>query len=249
MNRLHTVFWDLDGTMADTEMMGHRKAFNQSFSEFDLDWKWDKDTYRRLLSIPGGKNRIKYFAKEKNVNIDNQTINLLHKQKQKFYQEILKSGGISLRRGVMRLVSELYAKNTSQWIVTTSSRLVVKALLTKLFPRTTSPFGGYITFEDVLELKPHPEAYIKAIKNSRAEPQNSLAIEDSLIGYQSASNSKLKTLITLSPWLNKIPEGIDETQLVVDGLGDQDKASVVLQGNNLDSIITYKSLESLINAL
>ena len=123
MNRLHTVFWDLDGTMADTEMMGHRKAFNQSFSEFHLDWKWDKATYSRLLSIPGGKNRIKYFAKEKNVNIDNKTINLLHHKKQKFYQEILHSGSISLRRGVMRLVSELYSKNTSQWIVTTSSRL------------------------------------------------------------------------------------------------------------------------------
>ena len=247
MNRLHTVFWDLDGTMADTEMMGHRKAFNQSFSEFHLDWKWDKATYTRLLSIPGGKNRIKCFAKEKNVNLDNRTINLLHQHKQKFYQEILKSGGISLRRGVMRLVSELYATNTNQWIVTTSSKLAVKSLLTKFFPRTFSPFGGYITFEDVIKLKPHPEAYITAIKNSRAEPQNSLAIEDSLIGYQSASTSKLKTLITLSPWLKKIPKGIIQTQLVVDSLGDEEKASVVLQGTNLDSIITYKSLESLIN--
>ena len=204
MNRLHTVFWDLDGTMADTEMLGHRKAFNQSFSEFHLDWTWDKNTYSRLLSIPGGKNRIKYFAKEKNVNLDIRTINLLHQQKQKYYQEILHSGSIRLRRGVMRLVLELNARNINQWIVTTSSKLAVNSLLTKFFPRTFSPFGGYITFEDVLEPKPHPEAYFTAIKKSKAEPRNSLAIEDSLIGYQSASTSNLKTLITLSPWLNKI---------------------------------------------
>ncbi len=247
MNRLHTVFWDLDGTMADTEMMGHRKAFNQSFSEFHLDWKWDKGTYSRLLSIPGGKNRIKYYAKEKNINLDNRTINLLHQQKQKFYTEILHSGSISLRRGVMRLVLELNSTNTNQWIVTTSSILAVKTLINKLFPRTLSPFGGYTTFEDVLELKPSPEAYLTAIKISRAEPHNSLAIEDSLIGYQSASTSKLKTLITLSPWLKKIPEGINKTQIVVDTLGDQNYPSVVLQGTKQDSIITYKSLQSLIN--
>ena len=247
MNRLHTVFWDLDGTLADTEMMGHRKAFNQSFSEFHLDWTWDQNTYSRLLSIPGGKNRIKYFAKEKNVILDNRTINLLHQQKQKYYQEILHSGCISLRTGVMRLVLELYARNTNQWIVTTSSKLAVQALLKKSFPRRACPFGGYTTFEDVIELKPHPEAYFKAIKSSSAELNNSLAIEDSLIGYQAASASKLKTLITLSPWLTKLPEGINETQLVVDSLGDQDNASVALQGKRLDSIITYKSLQLLIN--
>jgi len=247
MNRLHTVFWDLDGTLADTEMMGHRKAFNQSFSEFHLDWTWDENTYSRLLSIPGGKNRIKYFAKEKNVNLDNRTINLLHQQKQKYYQEILHSGCISLRTGVMRLVLELYARNTNQWIVTTSSKLAVQALLKKSFPRRACPFGGYTTFEDVIELKPHPEAYFKAIKSSSAELNNSLAIEDSLIGYQAASASKLKTLITLSPWLTKLPEGINESQLVVDSLGDQDNASVALQGKRLDSIITYKSLQLLIN--
>ncbi len=247
MNRLHTVFWDLDGTMADTEMMGHRKAFNLSFSKMSLDWKWDKNSYSRLLAIPGGKNRIKFFAKERKIDLDNKTINLLHHHKQNFYQEILNSGCITLRKGVMRLVSELYEKNTNQWIVTTSSKSAVKSLLSKLFPVNFNPFGGYITFEDVISLKPHPEAYKKAIKYSNAECTNSIAIEDSLIGYQSAAASRLRTLITLSPWLKRIPKGIKSSQLVVDSLGDYDNIPRVLQGNMIDSIVNYKNLESLIN--
>ena len=36
MNKLKAVFWDVDGTLADTEMCGHRLAFNLAFKDFDL---------------------------------------------------------------------------------------------------------------------------------------------------------------------------------------------------------------------
>ena len=38
MNKLKAVFWDVDGTLADTEMCGHRLAFNLAFKDFDLDY-------------------------------------------------------------------------------------------------------------------------------------------------------------------------------------------------------------------
>ena len=38
---LSAVFFDVDGTIAETENF-HRKAFNDAFKEFNLDWfyKW-----------------------------------------------------------------------------------------------------------------------------------------------------------------------------------------------------------------
>ena len=51
MKRLMAVLWDVDGTLADTEMFGHRVAFNKAFSEFGLDWFWDKHLYNKLLQI------------------------------------------------------------------------------------------------------------------------------------------------------------------------------------------------------
>ena len=33
MTWLKGVFWDVDGTLANTEMEGHRPAFNRAFSD------------------------------------------------------------------------------------------------------------------------------------------------------------------------------------------------------------------------
>ena len=62
MNNLKAVFWDIDGTIAETEIEGHRVAFNKAFKDYQLDWNWDRNTYIKLLQIGGGKNRIKYFG-------------------------------------------------------------------------------------------------------------------------------------------------------------------------------------------
>ena len=53
MASLRAVFWDVDGTLADTEMDGHRPAFNAAFAELKLPFLWDEDLYAQLLAIPG----------------------------------------------------------------------------------------------------------------------------------------------------------------------------------------------------
>ena len=48
---LAAVFWDVDGTIADTELDGHRVAFNLAFKDYDLNWLWDQANYIKLLKI------------------------------------------------------------------------------------------------------------------------------------------------------------------------------------------------------
>ena len=69
MNQLLAVFWDVDGTIANTELCGHRVAFNLAFKDFELDWYWDRSTYLDLLKVSGGKNRILYYAKANNLGL------------------------------------------------------------------------------------------------------------------------------------------------------------------------------------
>ena len=66
MSYLEGVYWDLDGTIANTELEGHLPAFNKAFKDFGIDWKWDTDKYVQLLNINGGKNRIAYYSKSNN---------------------------------------------------------------------------------------------------------------------------------------------------------------------------------------
>ena len=42
--KLKGIIFDVDGTIADTEEI-HRQAFNQAFSDFNLNWHWSKPKY------------------------------------------------------------------------------------------------------------------------------------------------------------------------------------------------------------
>ena len=45
---LSAVLFDVDGTIAETEDF-HRRSFNESFKEFNLDWFWDEAIYTELI--------------------------------------------------------------------------------------------------------------------------------------------------------------------------------------------------------
>lgn len=62
-HRIGVVF-DVDGTLVDSERDGHRVAFNLAFEEAGLDYRWDVDTYGRLLGITGGRRRLERFLRE-----------------------------------------------------------------------------------------------------------------------------------------------------------------------------------------
>ncbi len=52
---LQALVWDVDGTLAETEDLGHRIAFNLAFEEAGMPWRWDSAAYGELLRVTGGK--------------------------------------------------------------------------------------------------------------------------------------------------------------------------------------------------
>ena len=74
MHKLEAVFWDIDGTIADTEMYGHRVAFNKAFEEEGLDWRWNESTYANLLKIHGGPNRIRLYSLNLHMKLEESRI-------------------------------------------------------------------------------------------------------------------------------------------------------------------------------
>ena len=51
MTYLEGVYWDLDGTIANTELEAHLPAFNSAFKDFNLSWSWQPSVYKDLLKI------------------------------------------------------------------------------------------------------------------------------------------------------------------------------------------------------
>ena len=67
---IRALLWDVDGTLAETELEGHRRAFNRAFTEEGLAWCWDVDTYLQLLRISGGRERMRVFGRTTDPTFD-----------------------------------------------------------------------------------------------------------------------------------------------------------------------------------
>jgi len=233
MNKLSAVFWDVDGTIADTELCGHRVAFNLAFKDFDLDWTWDEKKYIDLLKVSGGLNRIIHFRDEIHSNLSNDFCSLLQSKKVFYYKKIIESGKIKVRHGVLRLIKELAENNIDQLIVTTSGRESLEPFLRTSLNSYLKFFSKSITYEDVSKHKPYPDAYKLAIKLSNQSPSNCIAIEDSRIGVMSAKAANLKCLLTLPPWTNTINNIHIEADACVDSLGNKSNNSKLIYGKPL----------------
>ena len=91
---LSAVLFDVDGTIAETEDF-HRRSFNESFKEFNLDWFWDEAIYTELINIGDGKERIEYYIKRawpEMLEYKNLTkyINSIHKVKNEIFKDYKK---------------------------------------------------------------------------------------------------------------------------------------------------------------
>lgn len=248
MTYLKGVYWDLDGTIANTEFEAHLPAFNYAFEDFGLNWYWDTTNYIDLLKINGGKKRISYFSKIIKDPLSNDLVIKIHERKQFHYLKIIKHNSVSLKTGVYRLITELYKKKVRQFIVTSSSRKQVKLLVSHLFKKF-NPFEFIISSDDVNLHKPHPSPYLKAIELSGIRVSESLAFEDSNPGIKSALGAKLPTIYIPS----NIPTIIDKDlnlNFIVDSIGSEENMSKVIKGPKLEkNFIDYSYLEKLIKSI
>ena len=248
MNKLRAVFWDVDGTIADTELCGHRVAFNLAFKDFELDWNWNKDKYVDLLKISGGFNRIVHYRNEINSELTESECSKIQTRKRYHYKNLINSGKIKVRDGVIRLINELYSVDIEQFIVTTSGRDSLEPFLQTSLSTHLNYFSGIITYEDVSRHKPYPDAYQLALQLCKISEINCIAIEDSKIGVEAAKAANLNCLLTVPPWEPTIQNISQNANACVNTLGNVEMPSTVIYGKKLISnMVDFNYLTNIIN--
>jgi len=224
--KIEGIIFDVDGTIADTEDI-HRQAFNKAFSKFDLNWHWSKEKYHELLFISGGKERITRCLAEDNATKKNTGfIEKLHKCKSECYRSILLSSDISLRPGVKRLITEAKEKNIKIGIATNSSTENLQVLIKKTFKvEPEKLFNTIVTNNIVIDKKPSPEVYYRALKNLELSANKCIAVEDTANGNASAIRAGLRTVITTHAYT--ADNDFDGASLVLNNLGEPEEGFCV----------------------
>ncbi len=234
MQRLTTLLFDVDGTLAETEEI-HRAAFNQAFDQAGLDWHWSQQMYAGLLAVTGGKERIRYYIDtqlpgfQPPTNLD-EYIAALHAAKTDIFTRIVAAGEVALRPGVKRLLSEARAEGLRLGIATTTTPANVMALLKHSLGEDAENWFDVIAAGGVVaNKKPAPDIYFYAMEKLGVGPGECLAFEDSQNGLLSAQRAGLRTLVTVSHYSRG--EDFCGAALVLDQLGEPDQPFRVIAGN------------------
>jgi len=226
---VEAIIFDVDGTLAETEDV-HRVAFNTVFATFGLPWRWDVETYRDLLRIGGGRERLRAFLEQADVTVDHDMVDAVHREKSRLYAAWIAQGRACARPGVLRLLAEARDAGVRLACATSSQRSAVEALLHSLLGSDTV-FAVLGCGEDVPRKKPEPDIYQWVVERLGVEAAACLAIEDSAIGLAAATAAGLPAVVTLSAYSEPLDEGGFAAALaVVSDLGEPLRPFTLLAG-------------------
>lgn len=252
---LRAILFDLDGTLADTELLGHRPAYNRAFKKLGLSFRWGPKLYRKLLKQPGGEERLLHYLKRYRPELGEHQgaaqadpeawAEGVHQLKSRYFRRLVRHGRVPLRAGVARLLAEAHAAGVRTAIVTSASRATLRPLLRhSLGAEYAGQIDVIVCGEDVERKKPHPDLYLLALKRLELAPQECLAVEDSSMGLDSARSAGVPTLITTNA--NTVDQDFAGALMVLDTLGEPGAPATARSGVLEGGWVTLATLRKLL---
>ena len=227
---MKALIFDCDGVLVDTEKDGHRVAFNEAFKQAGLDVSWNVELYGELLKVAGGKERMTHYFNKAGWPAGQTADTLipdLHKRKTAIFQELIATGKLPLRPGIVRIIDEARAAGVRLAVCTTSHKDSVDGVLDLMGPERKKAFEHVLAGDVVKKKKPDPEIYELAKQRLGLKAAECVVIEDSRNGLLSATGAGMPCVITTSTYT--VDEDFREAALVVPELGDPPNVRVSLE--------------------
>jgi HAD superfamily hydrolase (TIGR01509 family) len=197
----------VDGTLAETEEI-HRDTFNAAFAAagFARDfpdhraaWVWDRDLYRRLLGVTGGKERIAaYMAGDLGLDPAPHAARIaeVHADKTRRYGEAVAAGALRLRPGIADILRRAREAGLNLAVATTTSPANVEALIQATLGRPAREvFDVVAAGDEAPRKKPAPDVYLLALERLGLPADAALALEDSRNGLLAAKAAGLRCIV------------------------------------------------------
>jgi HAD superfamily hydrolase (TIGR01509 family) len=180
------VFFDMDGLFVDSEPI-----WLESEAEVTAPYGYSWREEDQIACLGGPLSRVGEYMFEKCNRVKSPsffTNTLIEIQAAKL------RGKTPLMPGALELLHQLQFHNIATGLVSASPRNIVNAVLENL---GGNPFPFSISSDDVVNTKPHPDAYLLAAEKAGAQISKCLIFEDSLTGVSAAKSS--------GAWLIAVP--------------------------------------------
>ncbi|AKB29942.1 Beta-phosphoglucomutase [Methanosarcina siciliae C2J] len=203
---LKALIFDMDGILVDS-MPFHAAAWKKAF--FDMGMKIrDEDIYEIEGSNPrnGLPLLIRKALKDPDA-YDFETITSIYRQEFKRIFELKAFDG-------MKECLEILKAHFLLSVVSGSDRLIVNGILDQLFPGI---FDTVVTGDDVLNSKPHPDPFLKAVELLKVGKNECVVIENAVLGVEAAKRAEIYC-IGVPTYVD--PSKLDRADLIV---GDHKK--------------------------
>ena len=179
------------GTLVETSEL-QRRAFNQAFAEAGLDWNWNVEDYRRLLTKSGGCERIQDFANQRCIEVDTEQ---LHQQKTIIFDRLMASENILLRPGAASIISHALDNRLQLGFATNTSDANINAVFFALANQLNRSDFNFIGSDKIASNpKPNPEIYLKALSELHLDAQDCIAIEDTQVSMHAALAADIRCI-------------------------------------------------------
>jgi HAD superfamily hydrolase (TIGR01509 family) len=228
---LEALIFDVDGTLAETEEL-HRQAFNAAFRAFWLDWTWDRELYRELLKVTGGKERIRHYIQNWRPSGSDAAlakIHELHAEKTARYAALVYKHAAAPRPGVLRLLTQAHEARLPIAIATTTMPDNVNALLEAILGADAPAWFSTIAAGDMVRAKkPAPDIYQYAVEKLGVAAAACVAFEDSANGVQAARGAGIAVVAT--PSLYASDDDFSQATSLLSDLGEPDRPHKYVAG-------------------
>lgn len=178
-----SVLFGSISTIADTSEL-QRESFNEAFAQHGLDWQWDQDDYRELLTSNGGQGRVADFAAQRGEEVDAEAV---HRTKSEIFQTKVAQADLLPRPGVVATIDQARQQGMKVALVTTTSPDNVAALSSAMAPHLPLLDLDLVVDATMVDAtKPDPAPYAFALAQLGEDAGSCVAVEDNVGGVESA---------------------------------------------------------------
>lgn len=184
--KITTVFWDLDGTLIESEHIHQEAAYHAAKqlghqcapSTTAVPGIQNSDAFELIFKKPFNKANLELFTRWENLMVE---------------YAINRIGSKDLIAPAVNLFTQLSKLGIKQSVVSNSPKIIIEHSLRQL---GVSELCYQIFSRDQVDYgKPHPQLYLNAINFHKESPEKCLVFEDSQTGISAAKAAGITSII------------------------------------------------------